>query len=52
VRRTVLNLEVVRVMPDQHLLLVKGALPGPNGQILMVRKSVKQTKKQQQAAKG
>ena len=52
VRRTVLNLEVVRVMPDQQLLLVKGALPGPNGQILMVRKSVKQTKKQQQAAKG
>ena len=52
VRRTVLNLEVVRVMPDQQLLLVKGALPGPNGQILMVRKSVKQTKKQQRAAKG
>jgi large subunit ribosomal protein L3 len=52
VRRTVLNLEVVRVMPDQWLLLVKGALPGPNGQILMVRKSVKQTKKQQRAAKG
>src|SRR3990172_4061161 len=52
VRRTVLNLEVVRVMPDQQLLLVKGALPGPNGQILMVRKSVKQTKKQQQVAKG
>jgi len=52
VRRTVLNLEVVRVMPDQHLLLVKGAVPGPNGQILVVRRSVKQTKKQQRAAKG
>ena len=50
--RTVLNLEVVRVMPEQHLLLVKGAVPGPTGQMLMVRKSVKQTKKQQRAAKG
>src|SRR3990170_4444612 len=51
-RVTTPNLEVVRILPDQQLLLVKGALPGPNGQILMVRKSVKQTKKQQQVAKG
>jgi large subunit ribosomal protein L3 len=49
-RRTVLNLSVVRVMPEQHLLLVRGAVPGPTGGLVMVRKSVKTTKAQQRAA--
>jgi large subunit ribosomal protein L3 len=40
-RTTVLNLEVVEVDPERHLLLVKGAVPGPNGSILMVRQAVK-----------
>jgi large subunit ribosomal protein L3 len=48
-RRTVLNLSVVRVMPEQHLLLVRGAVPGPAGGLVMVRKSVKTTKAQQRA---
>jgi large subunit ribosomal protein L3 len=48
-RRTVLNVEVVRVLPEQHLLLLRGAVPGARGGILMVRKSVKQTKAQRQA---
>jgi large subunit ribosomal protein L3 len=43
-RRTVLNLSVVRVLPEQNLVLVRGAVPGPNGSLVMVRKSVK-TKK-------
>ena len=47
-RRTVLNLPVVRVMPEQHLLLLRGAVPGARGGVLIVRKSVKQTKAQQQ----
>ena len=51
-RRTVLNVEVVRVLPEQHLLLLRGAVPGARGGILMVRKSVKQTKAQRQQAKG
>jgi len=50
-RRTVLNLPVVRVLPEQNLLLVRGALPGPTGGLVVVRKSVKQTKAQQQKAK-
>ena len=48
VQRTVLNLTVVRVMPEQNLLLVQGAVPGANGALVMVRKSIKTTKQQQQ----
>jgi large subunit ribosomal protein L3 len=43
-RRTVLNISVVRVLPEQNLLLVRGAVPGANGSLVTVRKSVK-TKK-------
>jgi large subunit ribosomal protein L3 len=50
VQRTVLNLRVVRVMPEQNLVLLRGALPGANGSLVMVRKSVKTTKAQQQKA--
>jgi large subunit ribosomal protein L3 len=48
-RRTVLNVSVVRVMPEQHLVLVRGAVPGANGGLVMIRKSVKTTKAQQRA---
>ena len=48
VQRTVLNLSVVRVMPEQNLVLIRGAVPGANGCLVMVRKSVKTTKAQQQ----
>jgi large subunit ribosomal protein L3 len=47
-RRTTLNLSVVRVLPEQNLLLVRGAVPGANGSLVMIRKSVKLTKAQQQ----
>jgi large subunit ribosomal protein L3 len=47
-RRTVLNLSVVRVLPEQSLLLLRGAVPGANGSLVMIRKSVKTTKAQQQ----
>jgi large subunit ribosomal protein L3 len=51
-RRTVLNLPVVRVMPEQSLILLRGAVPGARGGVLIVRKSVKQTKAQQQKSQG
>ncbi len=38
---TVLNLEVIRVDVERNLLLVKGALPGAKGALLLVRNSVK-----------
>jgi large subunit ribosomal protein L3 len=46
-RRTVLNLPVVRVLAEQNLILLRGAVPGPTGGLVIVRKSVKQTKAQQ-----
>ena len=48
VQRTVLNVSVVRVLPEQNLVLVRGAVPGANGSMVMIRKSVKTTKAQQQ----
>ena len=51
-RRTVLNLPVVRVMPEQNLLVVRGAVPGATGGLVLVRKSVKLTKAQQKAKKA
>ena len=50
-RVTVLNLPVIRVLPEQNLLLLRGAVPGAIGGLIVVRKSVKQTKAQQQKAK-
>ena len=41
VRRTIQNLEVVRVDESRGLLLVKGAVPGPKGGTVLVRPSVK-----------
>jgi large subunit ribosomal protein L3 len=41
-RVTTRNLEVVRFLKEQNLLLVKGAVPGPNGGMVLVRASRKQ----------
>jgi large subunit ribosomal protein L3 len=41
VRVTVLNLEVVQADAERGLLLVRGAVPGPNGGLLMARSAVK-----------
>jgi len=40
-RVTVLNLEVVHADPERNLLLLKGAVPGPTGGLVMVKSSVK-----------
>lgn len=42
VRRTVQNLDVVKVIPEKNLILVKGSLPGANGSIVTVRPAKKQ----------
>lgn len=41
VRRSIQNLEVVRVDSERNLLLVKGAVPGAKGGDLIVRPAVK-----------
>lgn len=40
-RVTVQNIEVVRVDAERNLLLIKGALPGAKGGLLMVKETVK-----------
>jgi large subunit ribosomal protein L3 len=40
-RVTILNLRVVEADPERNLLLVRGAVPGPNGGLVMVRNAVK-----------
>lgn len=40
-RVTIQNLEVVRVVPERNLLLVKGAVPGPKKSYLIIKSAVK-----------
>ena len=40
-RVTVQNLEIVKVDAERNLLLIKGAVPGPNGALLEVRNAIK-----------
>ncbi len=39
---TILNLEVVQVDADRNVLLLKGAVPGPKGAVVLIREAVKQ----------
>ena len=39
VKKTVTNLEIIKVVADQNILLIKGAVPGANGSIVFIRKS-------------
>jgi len=43
-RCTVRNLEVVQVDPDDNLLLVQGAVPGPDGGLVIIRHARKVSK--------
>ena len=42
--RTQQNLEIVQIDAERNLLLVKGAVPGPKGQDVVIRPSVKEKK--------
>jgi large subunit ribosomal protein L3 len=44
VRRTVQNLEIVRVDADRNVLLIKGAVPGHAGGKVIVRPAIKARK--------
>jgi len=37
-RVTVLNLEVLRVDPERNLIALRGAIPGPRGGLIMIKK--------------
>lgn len=45
VRVTVQNLKVQKLMPEDGVMLVRGAVPGPTGCIVVVRKALKKTAK-------
>jgi large subunit ribosomal protein L3 len=45
VRQTTVNLPVVRIDTDRHLLLVRGAVPGARNSLVMVRKTRRVLKK-------
>lgn len=49
-RRTVQNLEIVKVDVEHHVLLIRGAVPGAPGGILFIRPAVKQRSKSAAAA--
>jgi len=41
VNTTVINLEIVKVMVDKNIILVKGGIPGPNKGTVVIRNAVK-----------
>ena len=42
--RTVQNLKIVQVRPEDNVILVSGAVPGPNGGYVTVRPAIKAAK--------
>lgn len=49
---TVQNLEIVKVDPENNLLAIKGAIPGPKGAIVSVMFAIKKQKIKNTAAQG
>src|SRR5439155_24165195 len=43
-RRTMRNLTVVRIDSDSNVLLVRGAVPGPNGGLVLIRPTNKKNR--------
>lgn len=40
-KATVLNLEVVKIMPEKNVILIKGGVPGPNKGYIVIKNTVK-----------
>ncbi len=45
VKKTVQNLEVVQVRPDENLIMLRGAVPGPKSGLLLIRQALKKKRK-------
>ncbi|RKD25440.1 large subunit ribosomal protein L3 [Caminicella sporogenes DSM 14501] len=43
-RVTIQNLEIVRVDTERNLILIKGAIPGPKGGMVIIKEAVKNSK--------
>ena len=46
VRRTVQNLEIINILPEKNIILIKGSLPGSNNSLVTVRTAKKKRVKQ------
>lgn len=44
-RVTLQNLEIVEIRPDKNLILIRGAIPGANQSVVLIRKGIKASKK-------
>jgi large subunit ribosomal protein L3 len=52
VQCTLRSQEIIQILPEQGLLLVKGSIPGPNRGMVMVRKAVRLYKSKARKAAG
>ena len=50
VKKTIQNLEVIEVRPDDNLLFIRGAIPGPNNGVILIRKALKRKPREKNAA--
>jgi large subunit ribosomal protein L3 len=41
VRQSIINLEVVKIDSERHLIAIKGSVPGANGGDVIIRPAVK-----------
>jgi len=39
-RNTIRNLRIVKVNSEENLLMIRGAVPGPTGAVVLIRKKV------------
>jgi large subunit ribosomal protein L3 len=37
-RVKMINLQVMKIIPDQNIIVVKGSVPGPNGSYLIIER--------------
>lgn len=51
-RRTIQNLDVIEVRPAENLILIRGAVPGANGDQVLLRPSIKRRTTRRPAAQG
>ncbi len=49
-RVTVRSLDVVKIDPAEHIMLVKGSVPGPNSGLVLIRESRRLNRRKQHAA--
>jgi large subunit ribosomal protein L3 len=42
-QRTVQNLQVVKVLPEKNVLLIRGGIPGANGSSVLIRAAIKKS---------